>query len=190
MAALIDSFSKTTLTGSEANTKKKKRNIAIIGIFSVVVLTIAAFVYSTLQAPYVDYGIDIVPHFYPNEYNTVTVYYFDRGGRPVNFYLTMGFTNATFNNRTEQPYLQINSTTVRILLNKGWGSAVSNNRTIFFAIDSNTNSFTLDLFLERYEQNPVYLYSQAVSHLGYDWNKTSNRYELNASKVIVVGVAS
>src|SRR3989304_7711178 len=109
----------------------KKRNIAIVSTVAVIVLVSSVLVYE-LNPPYIDYGIDGVSRLYPNADSGATVYYFDRGGRASNFYLRLKFTNATFSDQTEQPYLQVNSTLVKLLFNKGWwSSAPPNNKTVF-----------------------------------------------------------
>ena len=158
----------------------KKRNTAVVGIISIVVLIMAFLAYLNAQPLYIDYGIAEVSRFHPND-NKITIYYFDRGGKPGNFYLTLKFTNATFSNQTEQPYLQVNNTLVKFLFNKGWGSgwsATPINKTIFFAINYDAPSFSFELFDEKYDQNPISLYSYSVNSLEYHWNETLNYYEL------------
>jgi hypothetical protein len=168
----------------------KKRIIAIVSLIVIIVLVVVVLIYE-LNPPYIDYGINDVSKYYPAEGNAVTVYYFDRGGRASNFYLTLKLTNVTFSNQTEQPYLQVNSTLVKLLFNKGWwGSATPNNKTVFFTIDDDATGFSLDLSLEWNAQNPVYLRTFSLNHLEYYWNGTLNCYDLDYSKSGGVSVDS
>ena len=80
----------------------------LIGLF--LVFLVYQFAFPALPAD-IYYSLDeSVDHFYPDSDNAVNLYCSNGGGKEGNFYLVLNLTNASFSDKTEQPYVLVNAT--------------------------------------------------------------------------------
>jgi len=160
---------------------RRKRNILI---YLVVALTLVLLVYQidfVTRVAVVDYSIDARGlRFYPGEVNEISVYCSNSGDRACSFYLVLSSVNASFPAQTQQTYLQINNTMVKVpfLLHERWSSMSADSKPVFFTIDENVTGFSFSLSLEANSYNPVVVYSAPFSRIWCVWNATESCYKL------------
>ncbi len=136
----------------------------------------------------IDYGIDYSTNmFYPVENNTISIHYTNNGGGG-NFYLVLTLINGTFLEQTQQPYIQINSTTIKFpfYLHASFISKDPGSRIVFFKINKDVDGFAFALSVEGNDSKPVYDQNAQYSYLGYKWSTASNSYEQSERKGVAV----
>ncbi len=153
----------------------RKRNVLIVvSIALFLVIITYQFIGLTKPASFV-YTLDSgVYRFYPNENNAINVTCTNSGAKSASFYLVLKLENASFSPQTEQPYLQVNSTTVKFpfTLNKGDSTV----KPVFFLINDNVTVFSFSLSFEEVKQSAVYGES-IYYYASYKWNETVKCYE-------------
>jgi hypothetical protein len=90
------------------------------------------------------------------------------GDMDGDFNLVVTFTNASFSNQTEQPYLRVNDTIVKFgfVLPKG----VSGSKWVYFSVSENVDGFSLALALEKVGANPLKPNATYPTYLRYVWS--------------------
>ena len=156
----------------------RKRNVMIVSVITIIIFVSAFLIYEFFVPTYIDFRIDDSVHrFYLTENNTMTILSRNLGGRDGNFYIVLRFTNASFSNKTEQPYLQVDNATVKFpFFLPGGGASMSLNKTVYFTINENVTVFSFYLSLEKRDPNPYVL--SFVSFVSYKWNETGKYYEM------------
>jgi len=169
----------------------RKRYITILTIVVVIIVALSVFLYEfvfqTTSVAKIDYSIDDnVTKYYPDEKNSIVIRSSNNGDRDANFYLVLSFTNASFSNQTEQPYVEVNSTIVKIpfLLDKSGASMDASSKSVFFKIDNNVTVFSFHLSLEKRDSNSLESLG-SLYDLSYRWNAITKYYEQSEKLVAI-----
>ena len=144
----------------------KKKYILLVGLC--VSIFMAWLTVQTVQAS-IDYWLE-KPETLTGGINSITIYCKNGAGElDGDFYLVLTFTNASFSNKTAQPYAQIDPATVkfRFLLHKGG----SNHKVVYFLANENVDKFSISLSLKKrnffdiLKPNAIY-----PTSLSYEWD--------------------
>jgi hypothetical protein len=101
----------------------------------------------------------------------------NHGNRAASFYLVLSSVNASFQVKTQQNYVQISSTTVKVpfFLQESGRSMSEASKPVFFTIDQNVTGFSFSFSLER--QDYVHLVvASGDTCVWFVWNGTKNVY--------------
>jgi hypothetical protein len=149
-----------------ANSRKKR---IILILIVIMIAHLVAFIIYQLIPAYIEYDVDInsIREVNPDEINAMTIT-FRKWGRPSSLHLTLKFTNASFSNQTEQPYIQTNSTTVQLPNLSGY-------KTVYYTVDNNVTGFSVKFFHASSDLNLQVM--KWMSWLSFNWNETSKSYE-------------
>ena len=157
--------------------KDYRRNLAVIALIIVVSIAFLLQYNSVTKSATVNYTLDInVSTYYPAENNAINITCSNSGDKGANFYLVLNMANASFSPQTEQPYLQVNSTTVKFPFTLHNGDSTV--KPVFFSIDDNATGFSFNLSFEKVDQNTVYGQSLWY-YVSYEWNETGGYYGLS-----------
>lgn len=113
-------------------------------------------------------------HFYNDRTNQLTITCQNLGNRATSFNLIVRAVNASLTVDSQQGYVQINSTAVKIPFTLQTQKETQN-RPIKFTIDQNVATFNFYFSLEPQKSNP--LETNSYSQLHCQWNSFNNRYE-------------
>lgn len=146
---------------------RKKRIIKILAVIAIAHL--AGFLIYQLIPANIEYWIDesSIREVRPDEINSMTIT-FRKMGRESSIDLTLKFTNASFSNQTDQPYIQANSTAVKFPNLSGY-------KTVFFTVDKNVAGFSVNFSFASFDLNLAVM--KFVSYLSFKWNETNKIYE-------------
>lgn len=125
----------------------------------------------TTQAS-IDYWMDKEETF-TRGLNSIKIRCKNGGEADGHFYLNVKFINASFSNQTGKPYSIVDDSTVKCKF--GLHKGESNWKFIYFSVDENTRSFSIQLSLEKItfflSSNPKY-----PTSLEYEWNEETENY--------------
>lgn len=155
--------------------KNHRRNLAVIALI-IVISSVFFLQYNWMAKPAtVDYNLNIdINKYYPDGDNAINITCGNSGDKSASFYLVLSMTNSSFSPQTEQPYLQVNSATVKFPFTLHNGDSIV--KPVFFSIDENATGFSFNLFFEKADQNKVYGQS-SLYYVSYKWNETGKYYE-------------
>jgi hypothetical protein len=90
--------------------------------------------------------------------------------------------NASFTAQTQQTYLQVNSTMVKVpfLLQEHWFSMNADSKPVFFTIDENVTGFSFHVSLEAQSYNSLVVVS-GDTDISWVWDATENCYKLSTT---------
>lgn len=124
----------------------------------------------------IDYSLEKRSNYYTLDDNTITFRCNNAGEMDGHFYMVMTFINASFSTQTELPYTQVNNGLVKFhyLVHK----SELYNKSVYFNIDEDVESFSLSLTLEKIDQNPLKANPRYPCYLYYEWNEQLQSFEL------------
>ena len=164
------------------NTKKEEKilvksmrvKMKYITLAGLIISAISVTWYIGITQPSIDYWLE-KPQPFIRGLNSITIYCKNGGESDGDFCLVVTFINASFSNQTEQPYLQVDNTTVKIrfLLHK----MEQNEKKIYFYVNETVETFSIHLSLEKInwydilKPNPRY-----PTELEYEWNEAVKEF--------------
>jgi hypothetical protein len=156
---------------------RRTRNI---WFYVVALLIIALLVFLVSEAPnlskraMVNYGYAGDQKYYQRADNQFVIACNNFGDKAASFYIICSGFNASLQVKTQQDYVQVNSTTVKIPFSlQESGLPLSEDRkTVFFSVDENAARFEFTFWLEALSSSVVVV--SGDYHVSYTWNVTEN----------------
>lgn len=152
----------------------------ILTILAVLIAFLGVMVAIQSNQASIDYWLEN-PATLENGLNHITLYCKNGGGMDGDFFLVVSFTNITFSNQTELPYIQVDNSTVKFkfVLHKG----DSNDKTFYFIANNATTIFSTKVSLEKADffqflkANPIF-----PTELSYQWNEENECFDCKSSQ--------
>jgi membrane-bound acyltransferase YfiQ involved in biofilm formation len=156
---------------------RRKRNMLV---YVVVLLIIVLLVFQINEAPnlskraMVNYGYAGDLKYYKKADNQFVIACDNFGDKPAKFYINCTAFNASLQVKTEQDYVQVSSTVVKVpFLLQERGLPLSEDRKqVFFSVDENATEFEFTFWLEELSSPLIPGYGDYA--VRYTWNSTEN----------------
>jgi hypothetical protein len=133
---------------------RRKRNLVAYAVLIAFFCLSAYQLYGySLGWNYVWFGIEKTQTpIYAEHQNQFGVICHSSGKREVSFYMTIRCTNATLQANSQQGYIQLNDTAIKIPFNfNGYGQET---KPVYFTANANVSSISFYPFIERQKNNP------------------------------------
>jgi hypothetical protein len=161
---------------------RRKRNVLI---YTVILLVVALLIFQIQDVPkraLVSYGFAGDTECYNQTGNQLVVSCQNHGDRSASFYLVLTGFNASLQVKTQQDYVQTNSTTVKVpfSLQESGLSMSTDSKPVFFTIDENVTEFSFSLWVETHDYSRLVV-SSGDYFIQFVWNATENCYKTGNS---------
>jgi hypothetical protein len=157
----------------------KKGILITVASMAVAIIVAMATIQSTQAS--IDYWLD-KPDAFIRGLNQISVHCNNGGGMDGDFNLILTFTNASISNQTEQPYIKVDNSTVKLKFVLHKGDATE--QTVCFNVDG-VAGFSVKVTLERTNFLQFWFLKENSlfpTKLAYCWNgETSNFTNTNSS---------
>ena len=163
---------------------RRKRNIVVYSALLLVFALLLFQTYDVSSVALISYKIE--PHFSfdPDAAKHIGVTCSSRGGRSCSYYLILKSVNASFPTLTEQNYLHISDTAVKVPFTiSGLFSPTEVTKYLFFEIDKNVTGFSFSILPDSWSS--IYMFVSGQQSVSYIWNGTENCFMLNESGIWV-----
>jgi hypothetical protein len=162
---------------------RRKRNIVVYPALLLVFALLAFQAYDVSSVALVGYRVE--SHFsFDLEATKHVGLTCSSQGRSCSFYLILKSDNASFPTLTEQNYLHINDTAVKVPFTiSGLFSPTEVTKYVFFEIDENVTGFSFSILPESWSSRALFVSGQPS--VSYVWNGTENCFMLHESGIWV-----
>jgi hypothetical protein len=156
---------------------RRKRNILIYVVTCLVIAVLIFQIYDVPRRAVISYLFAGDTKYYDREYNQILINCQNYGDKAASFYLILNSINASFQNQTQQNYIQTSSRTIKVpfMLQESWLSTNAESKPVFFTIDENVTGFSFSFSLENQSHAPL-IVASGDTNVEYAWNSTENCY--------------
>jgi hypothetical protein len=152
----------------------RRKRLLLAGIL-VVVVCVILWQYVVATSPVtITYAVEAAQQFYPKENNSINITCSNNGVRDAHFFIVLRLRNASLSTQTEQPYVQIDGSTIKFPFTLPRANSVL--KPVFFLINNNATDFSFQVNFEKIDQTP--LYGEITWYgFGYKWNETGRFFQ-------------
>ena len=159
---------------------RKKRNIVVYPVLLLIFALLAFQAYDVSSVALVGYRVESHFNFDPEATKHIGVTCSIQGAKSCSFHLILKSFNASFPTLTEQNYVHISDTAVKVPFTiSGLFSPTEVTKYVFFEIDENVTGFSFSILPESWSSMALFVSGQPS--VSYVWNETENCFMLHES---------